>query len=252
MQTEEKQELAAASLDYNLDHAQLKAMFPSELQAAKSGSIQTDDQSASAQPTTTSQGADLSSSTQTGPSDSMHESDASSAQNVGAGAHHSDADAQAERLETMQFGDLSKAQPTAAVPASVQSAALDMLQKQLAEGQPEEALTQIEAALKYVDHGGRNAHEMHEVHEGFCNWNSATVGGSPMKQTQHFGAHIGCQAVGNLHTQCRIQMRQVCWHVIFDVRKTTPLFLHLHLSSPNVQDVTLVMLQASSDTWWTL
>ncbi|KAL0054737.1 hypothetical protein WJX82_001708 [Trebouxia sp. C0006] len=103
---EEKQELAAASLDYNLDHAQLKAMFHSELQAAKSGSIQTDDQSASAQPSANSQDGEVSSSTQAGPSDGL-------------------------------------------LPASVQSAALDMLQKQLAEGQPEEALKQIEAALKH-------------------------------------------------------------------------------------------------------
>ena len=243
--------MAAASLDYNLDHAQLKAMFHSELQAAKSGSIQTDDQSASAQPTTNSQHGDLSSSNQAGPSDSLHESGSSLAQHADTEANHSNADAQAERLETMQFGDPSKAQPRSAVPASVQLAALDMLQKQLAEGQPEEALTQIEAALKYVDHDGRNTHEMHEVHEGFCNWNSATVGGSPVKQTQCFGAHKECQAVGNLHTRCRMQMRQVCWHVIFDVRKTTPSFFHPHLSSPNVKDVTLVMLQASSDTGWT-
>ena len=162
VQTEEKQELAAASLDYNLDHAQLKAMFHSELQAAKSGSTQTDDQSASAQPATNSQDSELSSSTQTGPSDSIHESGPSLAQHADAGAHHSDVETQAERLETMQFGDLSEAQPMSAVPASIQSAALDMLQKQLADGQPEEALTQIEAALKYVDHDGRNAHEMHE------------------------------------------------------------------------------------------
>ncbi|DBB09106.1 TPA: hypothetical protein ACH3X3_007717 [Trebouxia sp. C0006] len=146
---EEKQELAAASLDYNLDHAQLKAMFHSELQAAKSGSIQTDDQSASAQPSANSQDGEVSSSTQAGPSDGLRESGASSAQHADAGAHHSDADAQAERLETMQIGDQSQAQPTSAVPASVQSAALDMLQKQLAEGQPEEALKQIEAALKH-------------------------------------------------------------------------------------------------------
>ena len=232
MQTEEKQELAAASLDYNLDHAQLKAMFHSELQAAKSGSIQADDQSASAQPTANSQDGEATSSTQTGPSDSIYESGASSAQHADAGAHHSDVDAQAERLETIQIGDPSEAQPMSAVPASVQSAALDMLQKQLAEGQPEEALTQIEAALKYVDHGDRNAHEMHEVHDGFCNWNSAAVGGSPMKQTQSFGAHKPCQAVDSLHTQCRIQMRQVCWHVIFDIRKTTPYFFTLICPHP--------------------
>lgn len=147
--TEEKQELAAASLDYNLDHAQLKAMFHSELQAAKSGSTQTDDQSASAQPATNSQDSELSSSTQTGPSDSIHEPGPSLAQHADAGAHHSDVETQAERLETMQFGDLSEAQPMSAVPASIQSAALDMLQKQLADGQPEEALTQIGAALKH-------------------------------------------------------------------------------------------------------
>ncbi|KAL0025136.1 hypothetical protein WJX77_002298 [Trebouxia sp. C0004] len=146
---EEKQELAAASLDYNMDHAQLKAMFHSELQAAKSGSIQTDDQSASAQPTTNSQDGDLSSSTQTGPSDSIHQSGTSSEEHADARAHHSGVDAQAERLERMRIGDPSQAQSTSAVPASIQSAALDMLQKQLAEGQPEEALTQTEAALKH-------------------------------------------------------------------------------------------------------
>ncbi|DBA70520.1 TPA: hypothetical protein ACH3X2_011920 [Trebouxia sp. C0005] len=146
---EEKQELAASSLDYNLDHAQLKAMFHTQLQAAKSGSIQTNDQSASAQPSTNSQDDELSSSTQTGPIDSIPESGPSLAQHAGAGAHHSDVDAQAERLESMQSGDPSEAQPTSAVPAFVQSAALDMLQRQLAEGQPEEALQQIEAALKH-------------------------------------------------------------------------------------------------------
>lgn len=175
LQIEEKQELAAASLDYNLDHAQLKAMFHSELQAAKSGSIQTDDQSASAQPFANSQDGEVSSSTQAGPSDGLRESGASSAQHADAGAHHSDADAQAERLETMQIGDQSQAQPTSAVPASVQSAALDMLQKQLAEGQPEEALKQIEAALKYVNHDSRNAHELRELHPGVYDWQSATV-----------------------------------------------------------------------------
>lgn len=35
MQAEEKQELAAQSVSYNLEHAQLKAMFEKELQAAK-------------------------------------------------------------------------------------------------------------------------------------------------------------------------------------------------------------------------
>ncbi len=154
-------------------------MFHSELQAAKSGSIQTDDQSASAQPAANSQDGDLSSSNQTGPSDSIHESGASLAQHDDAGAHHTDADAQAERLEKMQMGDPSEAQPKAAVPASVQSAALDMLHKQLADGQPEEALTQIEAALKYVHHDSRNAHELHEGYEGFNDYRSATVGGSP-------------------------------------------------------------------------
>ncbi len=187
LQNEEKQELAIASLDYNLDHAQLKAMFHSELQAAKSGSMQTDDQSASAQPTTNIQDGDISSSTQTGPSDSIHESGASLAQH--AGAHHSDVDAQAERLETMQLGDPSQAQPMSAVPASIQSAALDMLQKQLADGQPEEALTQIQAALKYVDHDSRNAHELHEEYEGVYDCRSATVEGSPMKQSHGVGAH---------------------------------------------------------------
>ena len=241
LQIEEKQELAAASLDYNLDHAQLKAMFHSELQAAKSGSIQTDDQSASAQPTTNSQHGDLSSSNQAGPSDSLHESGSSLAQHADTEANHSNADAQAERLETMQFGDPSKAQPRSAVPASVQLAALDMLQKQLAEGQPEEALTQIEAALKYVDHYSRNAHELHEGYEGFYDLKSATVGGSPMKQTHGDGAHKAYQptltcrhicSICNLHCECKLPRTQD----------------HTLIPSSNVQDVTLVVLQASSDT----
>lgn len=241
LQNEEKQELAAASLNYNLDHAQLKAMFHSELQAAKYGSIRTDDQSASAQPTTNSQGADFSSSTQTGSSDSIYESGASSAQHADTGASHSGVDAQAGRLETLQIGDPSQAQPTSAVLASIQSAALDMLQKQLAEGQPEEALTLIEAALKYVDHYSRNAHELHEGYEGFYDLKSATVGGSPMKQTHGDGAHKAYQptltcrhicSICNLHCECKLPRTQD----------------HTLIPSSNVQDVTLVVLQASSDT----
>ena len=45
LQDEEKQQFAAASLQYNLQHTQLKAMFQKELQAATAGSSTTADES---------------------------------------------------------------------------------------------------------------------------------------------------------------------------------------------------------------
>ena len=145
LQTQEKQEFAAASLDYNMDHAQLKAMFPNELQTAKSGKQQ-HDQPQTAQHPVKSQ-TDECSSTQASLSDASSMHGASSTQPPDAATP---GDSQAERLEAVQLGDQGPAQHNHAVPASIQSAALDMLQKQLGEGQPEEALVQIEAALKYV------------------------------------------------------------------------------------------------------
>ena len=144
LQNEEKQELAAASLDYNMTHAQLKTMFQSELQGAKSGNTQ-HDQPQPAQPPKESQTGEASSS-QAPLADTSSTHGADSMQQLDAAA----AESQVERLEAVQLEDQGPTHSNHAVPTSIQSAALDMLQKQLAEGLPEEALKQIEAALKYV------------------------------------------------------------------------------------------------------
>lgn len=144
LQNEEKQELAAASLDYNMTHAQLNAMFQSELQAAKSGHTQHDQPQPAQHPNETQTGE--ASSTQASLADASSTHGADSAQQPDAAA----ADCQTERLEAVQLDDQGPTHSNHAVPASIQSAALEMLQKQLGEGLPEEALKQIEAALKYV------------------------------------------------------------------------------------------------------
>lgn len=146
LQNEEKQELAAASLDYNITHAQLNAMFQSELQAAKSGNTQHDQPQPAQQPNESQTGEASSTQASLADASSTPGHDADSIQQPDAAA----ADSQIERLEAVQLDTQGPAHSSHAVPASIQSAALDMLQKQLDEGLPEEALSQIEAALKYV------------------------------------------------------------------------------------------------------
>ena len=131
MQDEEKQQFAAASLDYNLDHVQLKNMFQKELEIAQSNSQAASERtSAEEAPVSAAQSIDA------------HTADSAGSSDV--------PDAPAAEFDSMQINDATQAQSQHAVPASVQSAALDMLQKQLKEGQPEQALLQIEAALKYA------------------------------------------------------------------------------------------------------
>ena len=146
MQEEEKQELAAASLDYNLGHAQLKAMFEGELQAAKTSVQQSSGQPTSSQPAANTQSAEAASCQTTAADGSGGPGTRSSEQ----AENSADAGDTSERLELLNIDSPSEGQPMHAVPSSIQMAALEMLQKQLANGQPEEALQRIEAALRQV------------------------------------------------------------------------------------------------------
>lgn len=149
VQEEEKQELAAASLDYNLGHAQLKAMFEGELQAAKTSIRQSSGQPTSSQPAANTQSAEAAS-CQTSSSPAADGSGEPGTRSSEQAENSADAGDTSERLELLHIDSPSGAQPMRAVPSSVQMAALDMLQKQLANGQPEEALQRIEAALRQV------------------------------------------------------------------------------------------------------
>ncbi len=116
-------------------------MFQSELQAAKSCNSQPG-QATIDQPPADSKSAEASSAQAFSVT-----TDGEPA--TGSAQQSSDAvDASAERLESLSVDAEEQAEPKPAVPASIQSAALDMLQKQLAGGLPEEALTQVEVALK--------------------------------------------------------------------------------------------------------
>lgn len=143
MQDEEKEQLAAASLDYNLDHAQLKAMFQKELTAAKASSKQSRQTAAPEQGPMEPQAAPASLAQSTG-----DESTSSAAQQSSDVSDHS----QTRRLDSMQITDSEPAESGPAGPAALQSAALQMLQRQLSSGQPEQALLQVEAALRYASH----------------------------------------------------------------------------------------------------
>lgn len=163
---EEKQQLASTSLDYNLNHVQLRAMFQKELEAAKSGSksdtqpaptqSSAEHEFAEAASTSVTQNSDAQTTSSTKHNDKDDDDDAAAtaepnADDDAAKAEHHDNDAAAaaSELDNMRINSAAQAQSQHAVPASVQSAAVDMLQKQLKGGQPEQALLQIEAALKH-------------------------------------------------------------------------------------------------------
>ena len=167
VQDEEKQQLAGTSLDYNLNHVQLRTMFQKELEAAKSGS-KSDTQPAPTQSSAEHKSAEAASTSvtqniaaQTASSTRQNDNDDDDAATAepnaddAVKAEHHDNDAvaaataaAASELDNMRISSAAQAQSQHAVPASVQAAAVDMLQKQLKGGQPEQALLQIEAALK--------------------------------------------------------------------------------------------------------
>ena len=149
LQDEEKRHFAAASLQYNLQHAQLKAMFQQELQAATSGSSSTANEPSASSTTqttacSTAQTADQSPSSGQLGTQSQQQSAA-------------DAD-RADEAPTSSVAALALHDPPIPKHASPQehqsssqeqqSDCLDRMYQLMMEGQPEYALAKIEAELK--------------------------------------------------------------------------------------------------------
>lgn len=146
MQDEEKQHFAAASLQYNLQHAQLKAMFQKELQAATSGTSSTADESSA------------SSTTQTTACSTAQTADQSqSSGQVDTLSHQQQSAADADEAATSSVAAMTLNDPPILKHPSPQehqsssqeqSDFLDRMYKLMMEGQPEYAVTKMDAELK--------------------------------------------------------------------------------------------------------
>ena len=149
LQDKEKQQFAAASLQYNQQHAQLKVMFQKELQAATSGSSSTADES-SANSTTqttacsTTQTADQSQST--GQLETLSQQQCAANIDTADKAPTSSFDAMA--LNDPPIPKHASPQEHQSSLQEQQSIFLDRMFKLMMEGQPEYALTKIEVELK--------------------------------------------------------------------------------------------------------
>lgn len=147
LQDEEKQQFAAASLQYNLQHAQLKAMFQKELQAAISGSSSTADESS----------ADCTAQSTAGSTAQTADQTQSSGQSETMLQQQSPADA-ADEAPTSRVAAMALNDPTVPKHASpqehqsssheLQSDFLDRMYKLMLDGQPEYALENMEVELK--------------------------------------------------------------------------------------------------------
>lgn len=149
LQDEDKRHFAAASLQYNLQHAQLRAMFQQELQAATCGSSSTADEPSA---TSTTQTTACSTAQTADQSQSNGQLGTVSQQQSAAAA------GRAEEAPTSSVAAMALHAPPIPKHASPQehqspsqeqqSDFLDRLYKLMMEGQPEYALAKIEAELK--------------------------------------------------------------------------------------------------------
>ena len=142
MQDEEKQQFAAASLQYNLQHAQLKAMFQKELQAATSASSSTADESSAS---CNAQLAAASTAQTTDQTQSSGNSETMSQQQSAAEPGRAD-EAPTSSVAAMALNDPPV--PKHASPHELQSDFLDRMYKLMMDGQPEYALAKMEVELK--------------------------------------------------------------------------------------------------------
>ena len=145
VQDEEKQQFAAASLDYNLEHTQLQSMFQKELQAAKSQSNKTADLS-SCQALDSAQSTDAHAAQTADDSQSSKQPDASSAQRPTADDGEAD-EPTTTSAAALQLGDPESDLQHAVRPAD-QPDLLDTVFRRIMEGQPERALSQIDDVLR--------------------------------------------------------------------------------------------------------
>lgn len=149
LQDEEKQQFAAASLQYNLQHAQLKSMFQSELQAAISGSSKAVESSAS--PTTQAAAASMGQAADQ--SQCTGQRKALSQQQSAADVDRAE-EAPTSSMAAMALNDVNvqasgPSIPKHAIPLEDQSDFLDRMYKLMMEGQPEHALAKMEEVFKY-------------------------------------------------------------------------------------------------------
>lgn len=145
----EKQQFAAASLDYNLQHAQLKSMFQQELQTAKCQSNKTTEPSSS-QVLDAAQSTDAQVAQTADDLQSRDQPDVSSAQQP---ATHASA---ANEPPTTSAAAMRLSNPDLdlqhAVPPADQSDFLGAVFRRIMEGQPERALSQIDDVLRRQQH----------------------------------------------------------------------------------------------------
>lgn len=142
LQDEEKQQFAAASLQYNLQHTQLKAMFQKELQAATAGSSTAAGESSATcstqpSPDSTAQADDQSQSGQ--PETRSRQQSAADADGA--------SQAPTNSIAAMTLNDVG-AQASDQPMHKHHSDFLDRMYQLMMEGQPQHALTQMEDELK--------------------------------------------------------------------------------------------------------
>lgn len=143
LQDEEKQQFAAASLQYNLQHTQLKAMFQKELQAATTGSSTTANKSSA----TSSTQPPADSTAQAGnQSQSSGQPETPSHQQSVADADGA-SQAPTSSIAAMALNDVG-AQASDQPLHKHQSGFLDKMYQLMMEGQPQNALAQMEDELK--------------------------------------------------------------------------------------------------------
>ena len=145
MQDEEKQQFAAASLSYNLEHAQLKAMFQKELQEAKSGSSQSH-ASPRAGASDASQPAEPDTSQNAGQSESQPQSVACPAHQSADDANDEASDAPTSSIAAMGLSDSASNKDH--VMSTEQLEVLARVFRLMTDGQPGFALAKIEDKLE--------------------------------------------------------------------------------------------------------
>lgn len=161
LQDAEKQQFAAASLDYNLQHAQLKSMFQQELQTAKCQSNKTTEPSSS-QVLDAAQSTDAQVAQTADDLQSRDQPDVSSAQQP---ATHASA---ANEPPTTSAAAMRLSNPDLdlqhAVPPADQSDFLGAVFRRIMEGQPERALSQIDDVLRW----GQPLHTVYKCSISHC------------------------------------------------------------------------------------